>query len=106
MDGKLMAMETVYRGLAAPRQVVAMGRDDIAPAERPGAALAGLARDALAAGEFPAAPAPSADPEPASVRVRDYAVSDVGHDDGFEEGIDLDEPSDERGFEGDEGLDA
>jgi hypothetical protein len=55
MDGEL-TMESVYRGLAAPRQVIPIGRDDIPTEDRPGALLAGMAREALGRGAFPDEP--------------------------------------------------
>lgn len=51
-------MESVYRGLAVPRQVIPIGRDDIPSEDRPGTALAGMAREALGRGAFPDEPEP------------------------------------------------
>jgi len=103
-------MDALYRGLAAPRRVIPIGREDLAPDARPGAALAGLAREALEAGAFPPAPAlaqpDDAALEPVRISALNPGPAAPGHDDdGFEEGDDLDPPAVEESCEFDEGLD-
>ena len=47
-----MAVESVYRGLAAPRRTFSAGRPDIAAEDRPGSILLGIVNEAVLAGEF------------------------------------------------------
>lgn len=43
-------MDTIYKGLTAPRAQVAAGRPDIPDEERPGAILVGMVREAAKVG--------------------------------------------------------
>ncbi len=80
-------MDTIYKGLSAPQRSFALGRPEIAEAERPGAILSSLALDALRAGAFEprrvapraGSPAPEAAPRawaPALADRRDYGAFD------------------------------